>query len=195
MADTPKTVSGLQDRTPSFRYQQLAGEIEELILNGTYRVGERLPSIRRLHRRLGLSISTVFKAYTELEAMGLVEVRSKSGYYVTGEGLGQLKPPAFKKKAPAPRKVSLTGMVSSILSAMNDPRMLPFGSSAISTDLLPYKAFSRILKDLNSHELKRQLGYSLAEGEPELRRLLAGRMVGFRQAPRYGGDRGDQRMQ
>ena len=92
MADAPETWSeGLQSPTPSFRYQRLAEEIEQNILKGTYRVGDRLPSIRRLHRRLDLSISTVYKAYTELEAMGLIEVRPKSGYYVSGQGLRQLK--------------------------------------------------------------------------------------------------------
>jgi DNA-binding transcriptional MocR family regulator len=184
MADGAYTLSdGPHSPAPSFRYQRLVEEIEHNIMNGIYRVGERLPSIRRLHRRLDLSISTVYKAYSELEAMGLIEVRPKSGYYVSGEALRQLKPPAFKKKAPIPRKVSLTGMVSSILAAMSDPEILPFGSSAISTDLLPYKAISRILKDLNAHEVKAQLAYSLLEGQPELRRLLAARMVGWRQGP------------
>jgi DNA-binding transcriptional MocR family regulator len=174
---------GLQAKTPVFRYQQLAGELEHQILNGTYRVGDRLPSIRKLRRRLNLSISTVFKAFAALEAIGLVEARSKSGYYVTGEGLRQLVPPAFETKSSIPRKVNLTGMVASILSAMSDPRMLPLGSSAISTDLLPYKAISRILKNLSAQELKAQFGYSLAEGDPGLRRQLAGRMGGWGKAP------------
>ncbi|MFH0730278.1 MAG: winged helix-turn-helix domain-containing protein [Pseudomonadota bacterium] len=139
MTIDPEPSQGLREETPVFRYQQLAGEIEHQILNGTYRVGDRLPSIRKLHRRLNLSISNVFKAYTALEAIGLIEVRFKSGYYVTGEGLRQLSPPAFETRSPIPRKVSLTGMVSSTLSAMSDPEMLPFDSSDISSDLLPYK--------------------------------------------------------
>ncbi len=186
MTNVPEPSERLVEPTPIFRYQQLSEEIEHQILNGTYRVGDRLPSIRKLHRRLNLSISTVFKAYAALETVGLVEVRSKSGYYVTGEGLRQLVPPAFETRSSLPQKVSLTGMFTSILSAMSDPAMLPFGSSAISTDLLPYKAFSRILKNLSARELKAQFGYSLAEGDPGLRRQLAGRMVGWSQAPDMG---------
>ena len=35
----------------AFRYRLLAGEIEKKILEGTYQAGEKLPSIRRLHRQ------------------------------------------------------------------------------------------------------------------------------------------------
>ena len=58
-----------------FRYQQLAAELEEKISSGLYKVGERLPSLRDLHNRTGLSITTVAQAYVELEARGMVELR------------------------------------------------------------------------------------------------------------------------
>jgi DNA-binding transcriptional regulator YhcF (GntR family) len=66
-----------------FRYENLAKEIESKIMTGTYHPGERLPSIRKLHHQSSLAISTVYKAFGELEAAGLVEARPKSGYYVT----------------------------------------------------------------------------------------------------------------
>ena len=74
-----------------FRYRQLAGEIETRIHSGTYQPGERLPSIRRLHKKLNLSISTVYQAYMELEAGGLIEARPKSGYYVSPIPLNRLQ--------------------------------------------------------------------------------------------------------
>ena len=65
-----------------FRYRLLAEEIEGKIMSGTYQPGEKLPSIRKLHKQSNLSISTIYHAYMELESMGLVEARPKSGYYV-----------------------------------------------------------------------------------------------------------------
>jgi len=165
-------------RAIPFRYQQLVEEIEAKINNGTYRVGDRLPSIRKLHQQLALSISTVYKAYEELEVTGLIEARPKSGYYVSSAILNRLKPPAFQKQPPVARKVSLTDMVPSILAAMNDPKILPFGSSSIAADLLPFKAIARILKSLSADEIKDQLRYSLTEGKAELRRQLVQRMLG-----------------
>ena len=50
-----------------FLYKKLAADIEDKISRGTYQPGERLPSIRSLHQRLKLSLTTVYQAYIELE--------------------------------------------------------------------------------------------------------------------------------
>ena len=50
-----------------YRYQHLAEEIEKQISLGVYGPGEKLPSIRKLHQKTGLSISTVLKAFIELD--------------------------------------------------------------------------------------------------------------------------------
>lgn len=68
------------------RYRQLAQDLETNILNGAFRAGDRLPSLRELQRRLGVSLTTVVGAYAELEEMGLIEGRAKSGYFVKPEG-------------------------------------------------------------------------------------------------------------
>ena len=53
-----------------YRYLRLADELEGQIASGVYRAGERLPSIRRLQRRTGFSITTVYQAFIELERRG-----------------------------------------------------------------------------------------------------------------------------
>ena len=125
-----------------FRYKQLAGEIERKIVDGTYKPGEKLLSIRKLHKQSNLSISTVYKTYMELETMGLIEARPKSGYYVNPIALQQLKTPVFKKQSPIPQKVSLSSMINSVVSAINNPDFLPLGNTALDTELLPVKHFS-----------------------------------------------------
>ena len=72
----------MQKKNPAFQYQILAKEIGIKIKNGIYKPGEKLPSTRELHKKLNLSINTVYKAFIELEKHGLVEARPKSGYYV-----------------------------------------------------------------------------------------------------------------
>ncbi len=161
-----------------FRYKQLAGEIERKIVDGTYKPGEKLLSIRKLHQQSNLSISTVYKTYMELEAMGLIEARPKSGYYVNPIALRQLKAPVFKKQAPIPQKVSLSSMINSVVSAINNPDFLPLGNTALDTDLLPVKHFSRLLRELSHKDLKSMIAYSLSEGDLELRRQLALRTLG-----------------
>ena len=161
-----------------FRYRHLAEEIEHKILNGTYHPGERLPSIRKLHKQSNLSISTIYHAYVELESMGLVEARPKSGYYVNPVALQNLKIPRFKKESFPPKKVRLSSMINSVISAISNPYLLPLGSTVVDAKLMPFKHFSRILKNLSHAELKSMISYSPSEGYAELRRQIALRTVG-----------------
>ncbi len=63
-------------------YQQVAGQLGELIRQGEFRQGDRLPPERDLARQLGVSRPTVREAMIALEIAGLVEVRTGSGAYV-----------------------------------------------------------------------------------------------------------------
>jgi len=162
-----------------FRYRQLATDMEQKILKGIYQPGDRLPSIRSLHRSADLSISTVYKAYVELEHMGLVEARPKSGYYVAPVSLGQLKAPGFPKIDAAPRRVRLSSMINSIVTAINDPSLLPLGMTVIDPELVPYKSLGRILSGISRKEFKSMLSYALSEGHPGLRRQLARQTLGI----------------
>ena len=160
-------------RESVFRYQDLSRQIEAKILDGTYPPGEKLPSLRELRQRLDLSIATVHHAYMELEAAGLIEARPRSGYYVAPVSLRGLKAPTPKKASLPPREIRLSFMINSVVAAINDPRLLPLGSTAISPDLLPYRNFSRILKTLSQREIRSMLNYSLSEGDARLRRLVS----------------------
>jgi len=162
-----------------FRYRHLAEEIEQKILSGIYQPGERLPSIRKMHKQSNLSISTIYHAYMELESMGLVEARPKSGYYVNPVALQNLKAPRFRKISFPPQKVRLSSMMNSVISAISNPYLLPLGSTVVDAKLMPVKHFSRILKNLSHQDLKSMISYSLSEGYPELRRQIALRTVGI----------------
>src|SRR5450830_193167 len=67
---------------PERSYQRLAEQIADLILQGEFRVGERLPSERSLADRFEISRTSVREAIIALEVQGLVEVRGGSGIYV-----------------------------------------------------------------------------------------------------------------
>jgi DNA-binding transcriptional MocR family regulator len=143
-----------------------------------YRPGDRLPSIRKLHRQSSMSISTIYKAFVELEAMGLIEARPKSGYYVSPRPLRQLRVPVHEKRSFPPQKVRLSSMINSVVSAVNDPTLLPLGLTVTDADLLPFRHFSRIVKGISRDTLKLLMSYSLSEGYLELRRQVALRTLG-----------------
>ncbi|MEW6263668.1 MAG: FadR/GntR family transcriptional regulator [Thermodesulfobacteriota bacterium] len=62
---------------------EIVSNISKLILNGEIASGDRLPGERDLAKRFGVSRPTLGKALHVLEALGLIEVRSGGGTYVS----------------------------------------------------------------------------------------------------------------
>jgi GntR family transcriptional regulator, transcriptional repressor for pyruvate dehydrogenase complex len=60
-------------------HEQVLAQIEQKILDGTLRPGQKLPSERELVAALGVSRTSVREALRALEALGIVEARSGSG--------------------------------------------------------------------------------------------------------------------
>ena len=65
-------------------YEEITDTYERYIRLGVLREGERLPSVRVLAVKLGINPNTVERAYTELEARGLIRTIPKKGVYVLG---------------------------------------------------------------------------------------------------------------
>lgn len=65
-------------------YQQIADQIRELIDNGEFKIGARLPAERDLAQKLGVSRPSLREALIALEIEGSVDIRMGSGVYVTG---------------------------------------------------------------------------------------------------------------
>lgn len=63
-------------------FLQIINLVEELILNGTFKEGDILPSVRNLAFELKVNPNTVQKAYKELERDGWIEIQRGEGYFV-----------------------------------------------------------------------------------------------------------------
>ena len=63
--------------------QQIQQMVAEGILRGRLRIGEKLPSSRKLATHLGVSRITVTLAYTELLSGDYLTARGRSGYFVS----------------------------------------------------------------------------------------------------------------
>jgi GntR family transcriptional repressor for pyruvate dehydrogenase complex len=74
--------------------QAVVRQIEELILRGILRPGERLPSERELSEQLGVSRPSLREAIADLQSRGLLDSRAGSGVYVA-EVLGSAFSPAL----------------------------------------------------------------------------------------------------
>lgn len=74
--------------------QSVVRQIEQLILRGILRPGERLPSERELSERLGVSRPSLREAIAELQDRGLLATRAGAGIYVA-DVLGSAFSPAL----------------------------------------------------------------------------------------------------
>lgn len=63
----------IEPGSPDPIYRQLVGQISRLILAGQWPAGELLPSVREVATVHAINPMTVSKAYTLLEAQGLLE--------------------------------------------------------------------------------------------------------------------------
>ncbi len=65
------------------KYQQIVASVQAAIRDGRLRSGDAIPSMNALQARLGVARETVFKAYRELRARGIVSSHPGKGYYVS----------------------------------------------------------------------------------------------------------------
>ena len=83
-----------QDATKA-KYQAIADELAQQILNGQLPTGERLPPQRKLAQRLAVTAGTVSHAYAILEQRGLATARVGDGTYVRLPEQAPTVPQAF----------------------------------------------------------------------------------------------------
>lgn len=101
----------------------LQAQIQEMIaqgiLSGRFRVGEKLPSSRKLAAHLGISRITVTLAYTELLANDYLSSRGRSGYFVSDNAP---VPPSYTPQHRSGDAVDWTNMLARSFSGGDTPR-------------------------------------------------------------------------
>ncbi len=160
-------------------YEEVAARIGGLIEQGTYRPGDRIPSIRDLSRRLNVSVNTVMEAYANLENHGIVEARPQSGYYVRSP----LPEPSsdgtklLTAEEPVACCVSIDEIQSRIMRTISDPSHVPLGGGVPNPDLLPIDRLNRMLASESRRFRVESVSYAGARGAKRLRVHLSRRML------------------
>ena len=63
-------------------YEQVAGQVRQLVASGTLTPGTPLPSVRQLASDLGVNLNTVARAYRLLKAEGFLTIKDRAGVSV-----------------------------------------------------------------------------------------------------------------
>ncbi len=158
-------------------YEQVAERVQTLIAEGTLQPGDRLPSVRKLHEQLSVSISTVLEAYRLLEDRGLIQARPQSGYYVRRTALIEPEPPD-EPATPAHRAGAVDDSLAyQVMQAMRDPNVVQLGAAVPSTDLLPLPTLNRLIGHVLRYKSEEARSDSVPPGSEALRHEVARRLL------------------
>ncbi len=163
--------------TFTLRYMEVANQLTELIHRGTYSVGSRIPSVRKMARQQSVSISTVLQAYTLLEDRGLIEAHPQSGHYVRPRLWNQLPEPETSSPGRDPSRVSLHELVMMLLRDSTNPNLVQLGAALPNPEFLPTRKLNRIITSLSRQGNLDAHQYLLPPGLESLRTQIARRAV------------------
>lgn len=167
----------MPSETKTYRYQAVAGKLAGLIDEQVLRAGERVPSVRQISAREGVSVSTILQAYTLLESRGYIEARPQSGFYVRSRRRTLPPEPGMSAPSRQATRVGVSGLFSRLLEAALDPSMVPLGAACPAPELLPVRKLNRMLAALIRRAGPEINNYNFPPGNYELRRQLARRSL------------------
>jgi DNA-binding transcriptional MocR family regulator len=174
----PTATSPIND----FLYVRIATRLENQIMQNLLKSGDKLPSVRALSQEQGISLSTAFKAYVELESMGMIEARPKSGYYVKILPARFSRAPEIKPPLKKIRQVNVTQMIAMIHENMQEEAVLKLSLSAPPVNLLPLAKLSKSMAEAIRKSPNGNTNYENVQGNIPLRKQIA------KQAFSWGGN-------
>ncbi len=167
---------GAMSETAQYLYENVAQRMRGLIEDGTLRPGERIPSVRRLHKQWSVSMTTVLEAYRLLEDRGFLEARPRSGYYVRATPRVVLQEPERSDPPRRPQRVR-TDLVMRLQAEINAADVVRLGAAAPDLDLLPQRVLARKVSEVMRRQPRAAHTYCVGAGDEGLRRQIARHMV------------------
>ncbi|WP_306535354.1 PLP-dependent aminotransferase family protein [Geobacter sp.] len=157
-------------------YESVASRIGQLIDEGTFRSGDRIPSVRALGRQFQVSLTTVMEAYTLLEDRGVIEARPQSGYYVRPRFPGTAEPEMTAPPS-SPTTVSTGELAMMVMRDTRNPDLVPLGAAIPNPELLPVDRLNRMLSSETRRFPVASVSYDIPPGCERLRVQIARRML------------------
>jgi len=158
-------------------YERVGGEIAALIAAGTYRVGDRLPSIRELSSKLSVSINTVMQAYAVLEDRRVIQARPQSGYYVCPRAPEITAAPLLGRQRLVATAATCSDLCQQVIRNMMDRELLPFGSAIPHPRHLPIDKLNRVMSSVLRRFGDQGVTYMMPLGCERLRTQIAKRSL------------------
>lgn len=158
-------------------YERVAAELTDLIELGTFRAGDKVPSIRQLSRQFNVSINTVMQAYALLEDRRMIEARPQSGYYVRVRAPEINEPVVPKRPLITPATVTISDLCQQVIRNMMNHDLLPLGSVIPNPANLPVDKLNRMMASELRRFREQSISYLTPPGYRRLRVQVAQRLL------------------
>lgn len=156
-------------------YVQAADALRSRIAEGSFRPGDKLPSVRKLSEELGLNPATVVSAYRILSSEGLIDSKAGSGAYVSRMPSAA---PSWHGLSPAPGPDGLP--LASSPAGEKFHALLDLSLNAPPRELYPLEDLKRFIVEAIDAEGGAAFDYQDSAGFPALKSALAARLSASR---------------
>ncbi len=165
-----------------FLYAQIADRLGAQIHQLILKTGAKLPSVRALSQEQGISLSTAYKAYVQLEIRGLIEARPKSGYYVRYTPARSFEAPKQEKPVNESKKLSLDDMIAMVHRNFSADSIVKLSVASPALSLLPRAKLNKSMMEAIRLSSNSCISYEGVQGNENLKKHIA------RQAFSWGGN-------
>lgn len=158
------------------KYETLVDQIREQIKNNIWRVGDKLPSLRKQTETTGMSLMTVLHAYQVLESQGWIVSHARSGYFVAPK-IQNSNPISKRSNATVSKaeEIDINDFVFDVLKANRTPYTVDFGSVYPDPSLYPRNQVNKSLTSAVGHMPTSSALDNLPPGNKGLRQIIAKR--------------------
>lgn len=159
----------------------IARQIEDQIRNGVWSPGDRLPSIRTLAGRFGVSVVTMAKVVRQLSDNGVLRSEPRKGVYVADALQPAVSRPdigieiqrSFLRRYTRPRSLSIALKPSAEIDTIN------LASGTMAPDAILGSAIQAAIREIASRYTERSFSTISTSGERQLREWVACHLARF----------------
>jgi DNA-binding transcriptional MocR family regulator len=156
-----------------FLYNQIAERLASQMEASILKTGDKLLSLRALSKEQGISLSTAYKAYVELENQGLIEARPKSGYFVKFTSSQFPSQPAVALQPVDVDHANVEDMIRHVYKTLSHEGIVRLSLATPSVDLLPLAKLNKAMSEAIRRSPFSCTQYEEIQGNPTLRKQIA----------------------
>src|SRR5690554_3559566 len=160
-----------------YLYESISLQLRRHIESGSYRPGQRLPSVRNLSRLFNTSVNTIIQCLRQLEQENYIEVRARSGTFVAAS------PPAGLQGStdfdPLPVEISLSDDILHYMEPHHQADLVHLGIALPHPRLMPMERIMTTLRDIARRQARDVWDYSHPQGHQRFTLQLARRSLHY----------------